>query len=158
MQRKQRAEYKRNTSGQSSSSSAACCLSGARAPAYCLLAADSICRNLKDLLPRQHLLQQVRHLLQQTQQPILQPIQQIQQPIQQVQHLILQVRHLICGGISKQKKCKINVNKLTLDYPILWAGIAWRLLREICVSSKRQQLLPPRGSKFRVVMARCQNL
>ena len=47
---------------------------------------------------------------------------------------------------------------LTLDYPILWAGIAWRLLREICVSSRRQQLLPPRGSKFRVVMARCQNL
>ena len=45
---------------------------------------------------------------------------------------------------------------LTLDYPILWAGIAWRLLREICVSSRRQQLLPPRGSKFRVVMARCQ--
>ena len=32
--------------------SAACCLSGARAPAYCLLAADSICRNLKDLLHR----------------------------------------------------------------------------------------------------------
>ena len=31
---------------------AACCLSGARAPAYCLLAADIICRNLKDLLPR----------------------------------------------------------------------------------------------------------
>ena len=30
---------------------AACCLSGVRAPAYCLLAADSICRNLKDLLP-----------------------------------------------------------------------------------------------------------
>ena len=47
---------------------------------------------------------------------------------------------------------------LTLDYPILWAGIEWRLLREICVSSRRQQLLPPRGSKFRVVMARCQNL
>ena len=32
--------------------SAACCLSGARAPAYCLLAADIICRNLKDLLLR----------------------------------------------------------------------------------------------------------
>ena len=32
--------------------SAACCLSGARAPVYCLLAADIICRNLKDLLPR----------------------------------------------------------------------------------------------------------
>ena len=47
---------------------------------------------------------------------------------------------------------------LTLDYPILWAGIEWKLLREICVSSRRQQLLPPRGSKFRVVMARCQNL
>ena len=31
---------------------AACCLSGARAPAYCLLAADIICRNLKDLLLR----------------------------------------------------------------------------------------------------------
>ena len=27
-------------------------LSGARAPAYCLLAADIICRNLKDLLAR----------------------------------------------------------------------------------------------------------
>ena len=49
-------------------------------------------------LPRQHLLQQ-------TQQPIL----QVQQPIQQTQHLI-------CRGISKQNKCKINVNKLTLDY------------------------------------------
>ena len=53
---------------------------------------------------------------------------------------------------------KINVNKLTLDYPILWAGIEWKLLREICVSSRRQQLLPPRGIKFRVAMARCQNL
>ena len=37
-----------------------CCLSGVRAPAYCLLAADSICRNLKDLLPRLRLLQQAR--------------------------------------------------------------------------------------------------
>ena len=35
-----------------------CCLSGVQAPAYCLLAADSICRNLKDLLPRLRLLQQ----------------------------------------------------------------------------------------------------
>ena len=35
-----------------------CCLSGVRTPAYCLLAADSICRNLKDLLPRLRLLQQ----------------------------------------------------------------------------------------------------
>ena len=67
--RKQRsgiqAEYKRNISGSieySESSEAAkrntsgsswfCCLSGAPAPAYCLLAADIICRNLKDLLPR----------------------------------------------------------------------------------------------------------
>ena len=30
---------------------AACCLSGVRAPAYCWLAANSNCRNLKDLLP-----------------------------------------------------------------------------------------------------------
>ena len=70
MQRKQRSgetEYKRQhriqRSGKSSEAAkqrsgiqavnaAACCLSGARASAYCLLAADSICRNLKDLLLR----------------------------------------------------------------------------------------------------------
>ena len=69
------------------------------------------------------------------------------------------------GGFRRIQKTHINATAyglltkfLTLDYPILWAGIAWRLLREICVSSRRQQLLPPRGSKFRVVMARCQNL
>ena len=39
-------------SGIQAANAAACCLSGARAPAYCLLAADIICRNLKDLLPR----------------------------------------------------------------------------------------------------------
>ena len=81
------AEY---SSREAAANPLACCLSGVRTQAYCLLAADSICRNLKDLLPRQHLLQQ-------TQQPIL------------------QVQHLICRGISKQNKCKINVNKLTLD-------------------------------------------
>ena len=52
---------KRNTSGSMNTAkrrsgiqvanAAACYLSGARAPAYCLLAADIICRNLKDLLP-----------------------------------------------------------------------------------------------------------
>ena len=39
-------------SGIQVANAAACCLSGARAPVYCLLAADIICRNLKDLLPR----------------------------------------------------------------------------------------------------------
>ena len=62
---------------------------------------------------------------------------------------ILQQRPLAYGLLTKF---------LTLDYPILWAGIAWKLLMEICVSSRRQQLLPPRGNKFRVVMARCHNL
>ena len=39
-------------SGIQAAIAAACCLSGARAPVCCLLAADIICRNLKDLLPR----------------------------------------------------------------------------------------------------------
>ena len=46
-----------------------------------------------------------------------------------------------------------KIFNIGLFYPM--GGIEWRLLREICVSSRRQQLLPPRGSKFRVVMARC---
>ena len=72
---------------------------------------------------------------------------------------------LVSEGFRRIQKTHITATAyglltkfLTLDYPILWAGIAWRLLRGICVSSRRQQLLPPRGSKFRVVMARYQNL
>ena len=42
-------EAAKQRSGIQAANAAACCLSGARAPAYCLLAADSICRNLKDL-------------------------------------------------------------------------------------------------------------
>ena len=43
-------------SGIQAAASRFCCLSGAPATAYCLLAADSICRNLKDLLHRLPLL------------------------------------------------------------------------------------------------------
>ena len=49
MQRKQRSGIQ---TANSAAGSATYYLSGARAPAYCLLAADSICRNLKDLLQR----------------------------------------------------------------------------------------------------------
>ena len=45
-------EAAKQRSGIQAANAAACCLSGARAPVYCLLAADIICRNLKDLLPR----------------------------------------------------------------------------------------------------------
>ena len=62
----------------------------------------------------------------------------------------IQKTHIIATAYGLLTKC------LTLDYPILWAGIEWRVLREICVSSRRQQLLPPRGNNFRVMMARCQ--
>ena len=68
---------------------AACFLSGERTQAYCLLAADSICRNLKDLLP----------------------------------HSTFSCR---CGTFFS------------------------RYGTFSCI--------PPRGSKFRVMMARCQNL
>ena len=44
--------HRKLRSGIQAANAAACFLSGARAPAYCLLAADSICRNLKDLLHR----------------------------------------------------------------------------------------------------------
>ena len=46
--RKQRQHYKRAV--RDAADSAACSQSEVRVPAYCLLAADSICRNLKDLL------------------------------------------------------------------------------------------------------------
>ena len=48
------AKAAKRRSGIQAANAAACCLSGARAPAYCLLAADIICRNLKDLLPFLH--------------------------------------------------------------------------------------------------------
>ena len=46
------AKAAKRRSGIQAANAAACCLSGARAPVYCLLAADIICRNLKDLLLR----------------------------------------------------------------------------------------------------------
>ena len=46
MPRKQHLRYR----NYAAAALAAACLSGAQAPAYCLLAADIICRNLKDLL------------------------------------------------------------------------------------------------------------
>ena len=48
--RQHRIQRKRRSGIQAAAGYTACCLSGARAPAYCLLAADIICRNLKDLL------------------------------------------------------------------------------------------------------------
>ena len=46
--KKTRQHYKRAV--RDAADSAACSQSEVRIPAYCLLAADSICRNLKDLL------------------------------------------------------------------------------------------------------------
>ena len=46
------AKAAKQRSGIQAANAAACCLSGAQAPVYCLLAANIICRNLKDLLAR----------------------------------------------------------------------------------------------------------
>ena len=53
--RKQRQHYKRAV--RDAADSAACSQSEVRVPAYCLLAADSICRNLKDLLQNAQIVQ-----------------------------------------------------------------------------------------------------
>ena len=53
--KKTRQHYKRAV--RDAADSAACSQSEVRVPAYCLLAADSICRNLKDLLQNAQIVQ-----------------------------------------------------------------------------------------------------